>query len=84
VRFAGDKQTLSCYLFSIKQTMENDIMTTSQKRDDQFVRLPKDLFDQLAEIAKLEDRSVAGTVRHIVREGIARRTTEQDVRGAAR
>jgi hypothetical protein len=45
--------------------------------------LPRDLYTQLVEIAEREDRSVAGTVRHFVREGIARRT-EQRARGAAR
>ena len=62
-------------------------MTTTKKRDEQFVRLPRDLYAQLAEIAEREDRSVAGTVRSFVREGIARRSTAAvrgEHRGAAR
>jgi hypothetical protein len=56
---------------------ENDVMpTTTQKRDECFIRLPRDLYAQLAEIAEREDRSVAGTVRRFVREGIERRTIE--------
>ena len=49
-------------------------MSTTEKADQQFVRLPRDLYYKLVEIAEREDRSVAGTVRNIVREAIARRT----------
>jgi hypothetical protein len=59
-------------------------MPTTKKRDEQFVRLPRDLYAQLIDIAEREDRSVAGTVRSIVGEGIARRTMPPQRRGAAR
>jgi hypothetical protein len=62
---------------------ENVVMSTTEKADQQFVRLPRELYYKLVEIAEREDRSVAGTVRNIVREAIARRT-EQGTRGAAR
>jgi hypothetical protein len=87
---AGDKSTAGCYVVLVSYyytSKENDIMTTTKKRDEQFVRLPRDLYAQLAEIAEREDRSVAGTVRSIVREGIARRSTAAvrgEHRGAAR
>ena len=58
-------------------------MSTNEKADQQFVRLPSDLYYKLVEIAEREDRSVAGTVRNIVREAIAR-WTEQGTRGAVR
>jgi hypothetical protein len=58
-------------------------MSTNEKADQQFVRLPRDLYYKLVEIAEREDRSVAGTVCNIVREAIARRT-EQPARGAVR
>jgi hypothetical protein len=58
-------------------------MTTNKKRDESFVRLPKDLYAKLAEIAEREDRSVASAVRTLIREGIARRT-EQPAHGAVR
>jgi predicted DNA-binding protein len=57
--------------------------TTTKQRDEQFVRLPRDLYDKLAEIAAREDRSIAGCVRHIIRAGIAQRA-EQAALGAAR
>ena len=58
-------------------------MSTTEKADQQFIRLPRELYAKLAEIAEREDRSVAGTVRNIVRVAIARRT-EQAASGAAR
>jgi hypothetical protein len=56
---------------------------STNKNDGRFVRLPVDLLTKLAEIAQREDRSVAGTVRALVREGIARRSTEQCTREGA-
>jgi hypothetical protein len=56
---------------------------TTTKRDECFIRLPRDLYDQLADVAKREDRSVAGTIRTIIREGLQHRT-EQGTRGAVR
>jgi hypothetical protein len=56
---------------------------STTKKDERFVRLPADIYAKLIDIAKREDRSVAGTVRRFVREGIERRT-EQGTRGAAR
>jgi hypothetical protein len=47
---------------------------TTTKRDECFIRLPRALYDQLAEVAEREDRSIAGTIRTIIREALQDRT----------
>jgi hypothetical protein len=45
----------------------------TEKTDDRFVRIPEDLYRQLRKIAASEDRSIASTLRVIVREALMQR-----------
>ena len=78
------RYTPNCYIAvisAIKASRRTANMSTN-KNDGRFVRLPVDLLTKLAEIAQREDRSVAGTVRALVRDGIARRTPNSSPAGA--
>jgi hypothetical protein len=57
---------------------------TANRKEEVFVRIPKSLYEQLAEIAAREDRSVTGCVRSMVRAGIAQRSEQAAARGDVR
>jgi hypothetical protein len=46
----------------------------SRTTESSLVRIPADLYQQIAAVAKDDDHSVASTVRALVREGLKRRT----------
>jgi hypothetical protein len=47
---------------------------------ERFIRLPCDLYDQVVDLAKREDRSIASAARVLVREALQHRKATATVR----